>query len=174
MTAQLKIYALQQLGKFTSDFPIKIQLVVVQPRAGDEPVRKHTMLLSELMRWSKEVLEPAIQRIADGDTTENPGDYCRWCPRAGECSALYQNALEVAQMTFKPAPPAPQDLTPEEISTIMAQAELISAWISKVRLHAEEILNNGGDVPGWKLVQKRATRKWSDTTAADPRIRSIN
>jgi hypothetical protein len=164
---QLMIYALQQLGKFTSDFPIKIQLVVVQPRAGDEPVRKHTMLLSELMKWSKEILEPAIQRIADGDTTETPGDWCRWCPRAAECGALHSRALEVAQMTFKPQPPAPQDLTPEEISSIMAQAELISSWISKVRLHAEEILHQGGTVPGWKLVQKRATRKWSDALAAE-------
>jgi hypothetical protein len=163
---QLMIYALMMLGLFTTDLPIKIQLVVVQPRAGDNPIRSHVILLSELMRWSKDVLEPAIARIAAGDTTENPGDHCRWCARAGECSALYQNALEVAQMTFKPAPPAPQDLTPEEISFIMGQVELISAWISKVRSHAEQILDAGGEIPGWKLVQKRATRKWLDETAA--------
>ena len=167
---QLMIYALQQLGKFTSDFPIKIQLVVVQPRAGDAPVRKHTMLLSELMKWSKEILEPAIQRIADGDTTENPGDHCRWCVRAAECSALYGKALEVAQMNFKPQPPAPQDLTPQQISTIMAQASLISDWISRVRSYAEDMLKNGHEVPGWKLVQKRATRKWSDNIAVEKRL----
>lgn len=172
---QLMIYALMMLGLFTSDLPIKIQLVVVQPRAGGDPIRKHTMLLSELMRWCKDTLEPAIARIAAGDTTEAPGDHCRWCARAGECSALYKNALEVAQMTFKPQPPAPQTLTPEQISSIMAQAELISAWISKVRLYAEETLQNGGSIPGWKLVQKRATRKWVDeNAAADELMQKLN
>lgn len=73
-------------------------------------------------------------------------------------------------MNFKPQPPAPQDLTPQQISTIMAQASLISDWISRVRSYAEDMLKNGYEVPGWKLVQKRATRKWSDNIAVEKRL----
>jgi hypothetical protein len=70
-------------------------------------------------------------------------------------------------MTFKPTPPAPSELTPLDISLVLEQAELISTWISKVRLHAEELLKNGEEVPGWKLVAKRGIRKWADEREAE-------
>ena len=162
---QLLIYALGALD-LIGEMPLKIKLVIVQPRSLTEPVKSHVMLLSELTRWAKDVLEPAIKRIGAGDTTEKPGDHCKFCVRMAECHALHSRALETAQMTFKPEPPAPQELTPEQISSIMDQAELISAWISKVRLHAEELLKNGAEVPGWKLVQKRGIRKWADEDEA--------
>ena len=162
---QLLIYALGALDQL-GEMPLKIRLVIVQPRSLTEPVKSHVILLSELTRWAKDVLEPAIKRIGAGDTSEKPGDHCKFCVRMAECGALHHKALETAQMTFKPAPPAPQDLTPEQISSIMDQAELISAWISKVRLHAEELLKNGAEVPGWKLVAKRGIRKWMDEDLA--------
>ena len=166
---QLLIYALGALD-LIGEMPLKIKLVIVQPRSLTEPVKSHVMLLSELTRWAKDVLEPAIKRIGAGDTTEKPGDHCKFCVRMAECHALHSRALETAQMTFKPEPPAPQELTPEQISSIMDQAELISAWISKVRLHAEELLKNGAEVPGWKLVAKRGIRKWKEEAVAEAKF----
>ena len=163
---QLKLYALGMLGEL-SDMPLKIRLVIIQPRSLAEPVKTHVMLLSELTRWAKDTLEPALKRIGAGDTSENPGEHCKFCVRSAECSALHQKALAVAQMTFKPEPPAPATLTPQQIASILDQAELISAWISKVRLHAEELLKNGEQLDGWKLVAKRGIRKWADEGAAE-------
>jgi hypothetical protein len=150
-----------------SDMPLKIRLVIIQPRSLAEPVKTHVILLSELTRWAKDTLEPALKRIGAGDTSENPGEHCRFCVRSAECSALHQKALAVAQMTFKPEPPAPATLTPQQIASILDQAELISAWISKVRLHAEELLKNGEQLDGWKLVAKRGIRKWADEGLAE-------
>jgi hypothetical protein len=163
---QLKLYALGLLGEL-GEMPLTIDLVIVQPRSLTEPVKRHTILLSELTRWASNVLEPALKRIGAGDTSEEPGEHCKFCVRSAECSALHKKALTVAKMTFKPTPPAPSELTPLDISLVLEQAELISTWISKVRLHAEELLKNGEEVPGWKLVAKRGIRKWADEREAE-------
>jgi hypothetical protein len=160
---QLMIYALGALG-LLADMPIKIRLVIVQPRVAD-PVKSHIILLSELTKWAKSTLEPAIIRIGNGDALEKVGDYCRWCVRAAECSAMHSRALTTAKMTFEPSPPLASTLSTSDIAMVLEQAELISAWVSKVRLEAESRIKNGDTVEGWKLVAKRGVRKWVDEDA---------
>ena len=43
---------------------------------------------------------------------------------------------------------------------------MIEAWISDLRALALQVLESGAAVPGYKLVAKRATRKWADEGAA--------
>lgn len=166
---QLMIYALMALGLFESDFPVKIQMVIVQPRTKD-PIRTHTILLSELTRWADKELRPALARIGAGDTSESPGDWCRWCARAGTCSALTQTAIESAKDIFKSdksKTPSPEYLSDSELSEILGKAELISAWVTSVRTEVETRIKNGHPVPGYKLVQKRAVRKWKDAALTE-------
>jgi hypothetical protein len=56
-------------------------------------------------------------------------------------------------------------------------------WGQAVKDTAHRHLEEGGSIDGWKLVQKRATRKWTDEEAADrfmqeagvpPEQRSVN
>lgn len=166
---QLMIYALGALGLFTSEFPIKVQMVIVQPRVA-EPIKAHTILLSELMKWAEKILQPAITRIGNGDTSESAGDHCRWCVRAGTCAELTQTAIDAAKLTFSSqnsSEPSPSDYSSQELSEILNKAELIGTWVTKVRMEVEERIKNGDDVPGWKLVAKRGTRKWADEVGRD-------
>jgi hypothetical protein len=71
--------------------------------------------------------------------------------------------MAVARSTFDVVPPDPVGLTDDELGAILDQAELISNWVTKVRAEASARIDNGGSVPGWKLVPKRAVRKWVDT-----------
>ena len=165
---QLMIYAMGALGLFDFEFPVKVQMVIVQPRVAT-PIRSHTILLNELTRWAETTLKPALTRIGAGDASESAGDHCRWCTRAGTCSELTQTAIDAARLTFSnqsSSEPSPSDYSSSELSEILNKAELISAWVTKVRTEVEERIKNGADVPGWKLVAKRGQRKWISEDAA--------
>src|SRR5262249_15614235 len=51
---------------------------------------------------------------------------------------------------------------------IATQAE---RWIAEARQHAHALLEAGKPVAGWKLVPKRATRRWQDEEAAASALR---
>jgi hypothetical protein len=145
----------------------RVKLTVVQPRTAGPPVQSVTLGAGELWVWQAEVLEPALQRIADDDKTETPGPHCRWCVRAGECKALAAMAQVEARAAFAPDPAqVVAGLTNADLSHALDKAELISAWINLVRAEASQRADHGQVIPNWKLVPKRAMRKWTDDNDA--------
>lgn len=95
-TPQLKLYALglaHQVGAESPD--VDLTLTICQPRVPSvAPLRHHTMTLGELWQWSDFEVQPAVERIKRGDTTEHAGPHCRWCVRKTDCkafAALHQN-----------------------------------------------------------------------------------
>ena len=166
-TPQFRIYAigvLDYLGPFVEIDNVK--LTVVQPRAGDTPIRSSIIPVGELVQWQKDVLAPALRRLKSNDATEKPGDHCRWCVRAGECKTLAALAMDSAKVAFDEVPPDPTGMTDEEIGRVLAHGELILSWVNKLRQEASARLDGGGSVPGWKLVAKRAMRRWDDPEGA--------
>jgi uncharacterized protein DUF2800 len=164
-SSQLKIYALGVLGLLGPFVDLDtIDLGIVQPRAGG--IKTHTMSLEELIEWERSTLTPAVARLNAGDPTEVAGDHCRWCVRAGECRAFAALANSVAKVAFGDTPPDPSGMENDELGEILNHAETISAWVTKLRAEVSGRLDAGQDVPGWKLVAKRAVTKWSDETGA--------
>jgi hypothetical protein len=162
---QFRIYGLgvlDRLGPF-ADIETVI-LTVVQPRINPLP-QSVVLPVAELARWERDVLKPALERIAADDPTETPGEHCRWCVRAGECAALATRAQAIAKTSFGVAPPSPAALSDDELGAVLDQAELIASWVAHVRAEASMRLDQGSTVPGWKLVAKRAARKWTDGQA---------
>ena len=161
---QLKIYGLGGLRKVPSK---RVKLTIVQPRTAGPPVQSVTLGVGELKIWEAEILEPALQRIADDDPTETPGSHCRWCVRAGECKALAAMAQIEARTAFANDPATiVGGLSNDDLSHALDKAELISAWINLVRAEASQRADHGQTIPNWKLVPKRAMRKWTDDNDA--------
>ena len=162
---QLKIYGLGGLAKAPD--ALQVKLTIIQPRTAGPPVQSVTLGVGELKIWEAEILEPALQRIADNDPTETPGSHCRWCVRAGECKTLAAMAQVEARTAFAPDPAAVVGgLTNDDLSHALDKAELISAWINLVRAEASQRADKGQVIPNWKLVPKRAMRKWTDDNDA--------
>jgi hypothetical protein len=136
-----------------------VGLNIIQPRQ-DNPVRSVVFKVDELLKWKEEKLAPAIAKVETGDTTETAGDHCRWCVRAGECQAFAALAMDKAKVAFGDAPPPMDALSDDDLGSILDHAEIIAAWVTKVRAEASDRIDKGGTVPGWKLVAKRAVRKW--------------
>jgi hypothetical protein len=149
-----------------------VRTVIVQPRAGDDALRFEDITIEELGEWVETELVPAARRIGEGDTSENAGEHCRWCVRAGTCSALFETSIASCREAFAddvsttPSTVTPADLDNDRLAEILTKAAMVEGWVEQVRAEAIRRLEVGGEIPGYKLVPKRATRKWADADKA--------
>lgn len=161
--AQLKYYALGAVLKIGNKAPInQVHTAIVQPRAShrDGPIRVYSYTKDEILNFGTDLIDAAHAALAP-DAPLIAGDHCKFCKAAGVCSALRGNALAVAQDEFGVIKSV-DDLTPEEIGAYMDKLPLIEEWIKSLRRHAHTMLEAGTSVPGFKLVEKRPTRRWKN------------
>lgn len=164
---QLRYYALGALLSLPADYPVReIDVGVVQPRIGN--IASERISIEELLDFAGELLA-AAHATQRAETLLAPGDWCQWCRAKAICPALRDQALTVAQNEFSVSPPAPESLTPAQVAEVLEKADVIEAWIKAVRGHALREAEQGRPPPGYKLVQKRGTRKWTmdDDTVAE-------
>ena len=159
--AQLKYYALGAILEIGDKAPVnKVITVVIQPRAmhADGPVRSYSYSRDEIMDFGTELIDAAHESLKP-DAPRLAGDHCKFCKAAGTCSALRNDALAVAQDEFGAVKDL-NDLTPAEVADYLEKVPLIEEWIKSLRRHANYILESGNALPGYKLVEKRPTRRW--------------
>ena len=171
---QLKIYALATL--LTFKYPAHtVTSTIVQPRCphSDGPVRSVTYDVVDLLDFHADLLD-GIDRVEKArefskDTPVEPvlwnGTYltpsekgCRWCLAAPKCPKLKSKAQELAKQVF--APGLPYD--PKALSETLDFLPILEGWIKNTREFAYGEAEQGRDIPQWKLVEKRATRKWRE------------
>ena len=160
---QLIYYA---VGAFLSlDLPAKeVILKIAQPRCEhpDGLVREHRFTTDKLLDAASDI-ETEIKATDDPKAPLNPGEWCRFCPAAGvPCPALAKNASMVAKKIFAPT----QDYDPQLLSETLDKLPMLEAFISQVREFAYGEALHGRVPPNYKLVAKRATRKWKDEAEA--------
>jgi hypothetical protein len=155
-----------------------IEFVIIQARAPHPagPVRRETFDAFELIERSADLMA-AARRALEPDAELNPGSWCKFCAAAPSCPALRAHALEVAQIEFAAEittlPPAPARLEADEIGQLLDAADLIEHWIRSLRAHAHSALERGFEIPGWKLVRKRAMRRWRDEDQTAPQLEAL-
>lgn len=153
--------------------PVTVTISVVQPRAHhpDGPVRSWTFDWDTLAAYKKELFA-AAERTLEPNAPLVTGDHCKFCKAQAVCPAQKALAEDAAQTEFaviqaEPAAlPAPEALTVEQIVKALDVADTIEDWFRAIRAHVQYLIETGEEVPGWKLVEKRAYRKWNDEAAA--------
>lgn len=148
-----------------------VTMAIVQPRCWHEdgPVRKWSISAVDLLDWAADLVE-AAQRTTDHSIEPVAGDHCKWCPAAGTCNALRQKACEAAHADFTSAgeivlSPV-NSFSGATLSDILRHADVIEEWIKAVRAKAHHEAEAGRCPEGFKLVAKRANRKWRDEAEA--------
>jgi hypothetical protein len=156
--AQLSYYALG--AALTCDFkPREIEIVIVQPRCPhpDGPIRRLAFDAVDLIDIAADILDE-VERTKDPNAPLVAGEHCRFCPAAHICPELHKNALAIAQQEFTPA----FSYDPAKLSQTLEWLPVLESWIKNVREFAYREAEHGRVPPGWKLVQKRATRRWTN------------
>lgn len=158
---QLRYYGLGALLSLPLHLPVReVDLGIVQPRVGN--VVSEVIDAEVLLDFAGDLIAAAHATEA-ADAKAVPGEWCRWCKAKAICPALQSQALETARVEFgSPAtPPSPASLTPAQVAEVLAKADVIEDWIAAVRKHALLEAEQGRAPPGFKLVAKRAVRKWA-------------
>lgn len=160
---QLMYYALGALLANPTFRVKEVEIVIVQPRCfhSDGPVRRHRVDTLDLIEFAADLVE-AAQRTERRDAPLVSGAWCRFCPAAANCPELHRNAVAVAKREFGPA----LSYDPNQLADTLEKLPAMESFIKAVREFAYREAEQGRVPPGWKLVEKRATRKWRDESDA--------
>lgn len=160
---QLMYYALGAYALFDGLESIDtVRMSIVQPRIQEEP-ETFEMPLADLLDWAREVLQPAAEMAWRGEGTFCPGEHCRFCKAHPGCRGWQEKYGPLAG--FEPLP-QPAALSDEELGEWLQKVEGLVAYARELEDYAQTALLEGRTLPGWKLVQGRSTRKWTDQDAA--------
>lgn len=160
---QLMYYALGAYALFDGLESIDtVRMSIVQPRIQEEP-ETWELPLSDLLSWAREVLQPAAEMAWRGEGAFCPGEHCRFCKAHPACRGWQEKYGPLAG--FEPLP-QPATLTDEELGEWLQKVEGLAAYARELEDYAQTALLEGRALPGWKLVQGRSTRKWTDQDAA--------
>ena len=155
---QMMLYALGALNLFDCLYDIEqVTMTIFQPRLSS--ISTWTISTAELYQWAEEVLKPKAELAAKGEGDFVSGSWCRFCKARNTCRARAESFLELARMEFQP----PALLSDEEVAEVMEKADELSKWASDVMAYAQaEAIENGKHWNGYKLVEGRSVRKFSD------------
>lgn len=155
---QMMLYALGALNLFDCLYDIEqVTMTIYQPRLSS--ISTWTITAAELYQWAEEVLKPKAELAAKGEGEFISGSWCRFCKARNTCRARAESFLELAKMEFQP----PALLSDEEIAEVMEKADELSKWASDVFAYAQaEAIENGKHFPGYKIVEGRSTRRFTD------------
>lgn len=158
---QMMLYALGALRIFDCLYNITdVSMTIYQPRR--ENVSTWTLSVSELMNWAENTLKPKAELAYRGEGEYHPGVWCQFCKAAVKCRARAEAKLQLAKYEFA----QPPLLSDEEIGDILGKLDGLTKWANEIIAYAQDAaVNHGREWPGYKLVESRTNRKYTDEDA---------
>ena len=132
----------------------EVELVIIQP-----PMIKRWVTTVERIKTFEHQLLSAVNVAMKPNAPLKEGSHCKWCAAKPTCP-LMTGAVDRALQVKLTA------IDPVAISAYLQNADILEEWIKDLRALAFNMLNSGLALPEYKLVAKRATRKWSDEKSA--------
>lgn len=158
---QLMLYGLGALYQNMLLYDIRnVRLTVVQPRL--DSISSWEISSEDLLDWGLNTVAPLAEKAHAGEGELVPGDHCRWCKVKPRCPALAEQNLEIAKHEFQ----APELLSDQELVEVYKKADQISDWLKSVGEYMLAQALEGKEWEGYKLVEGRSNRKWSDEEKA--------
>lgn len=158
---QMMLYALGAYAAYKMLYPIEqICMTIVQPRI--DHVSEWTCTLEELLSFGEKVKEKAALAI-EGKGEYHPDEKaCRFCRAKAQCRARsdfnVKKAFNIGEM--------PPLISAEEAGKRLLELQDIVKYQKDLQEWALSECLAGKDVPGWKAVEGRSVRDWSDMDAA--------
>ena len=158
---QMMLYALGALRLFDSLYDIEtVSMTIYQPRR--ENVSTWSIPVDALMEWTENTLKPKAELAFKGEGEFQPGSWCTFCKAAVKCRARAEAKLQLAQYEFA----MPPLLTDEEIEDILVRLDDLTKWANEIQAYAQSAaINHGKSWRGFKLVESRTNRKYTDEEA---------
>ena len=157
---QMMLYALGALELFDGIYDIDtVQMAIYQPRR--ENVSVCVMEKDDLLQWAYNDLMAKAKLAYDGEGEFNAGEHCRFCKAKAVCRKRAEYNLELAKYDFE----MPATLEDDEIAAILIKADELAAWAADVKEFALQQALSGVKYDGFKIVEGRSNRKYTDENA---------
>ena len=154
---QLMLYGLGCLQLFDGIYDINhISMTIFQPCRDN--ISTYEISREELLKWAEEYVKPRAKLAHEGVGDSRAGDWCQFCKVKATCRERARANLELAKLDFAP----PSTLTDEEIEDILGQLDDLISWAKDIQEYALARAKSGKRWTGFKLVEGRSNRKYSD------------
>lgn len=177
---QMRLYALGALRLYRAvygDQIKKVSMGICQPRLSED-ASEDALTVEELLAWG-ESIKPLAKEAYDGPGTFCPGEHCRFCKGKTQCRARAAHfagfsdytGIEIAgrldedTLTDRIADGTPV-LSNADVAGLLVRAEGLAAWYKDLQEYATGALLAGDEIPGFKLVEGRSNRTFSNADAA--------
>lgn len=160
---QMMLYALGAMSELSLLYRFKfVHMTIVQPRVNN--ISEFTMTADELVEWGESVVKPRAEAAISGNGTFEAGDWCRFCRAKQQCKTRYESNDSLYPELS--AQHDPRLITLEELGEYLKRGKDMAAWLEDMREYALSESLAGADVPGWKAVEGRGSRVFTDTDEA--------
>jgi hypothetical protein len=162
---QMRLYAYGAYRELNFMLDIKnVHMHIFQPRI--ENFSSDEIPADELRKWANEEVRIAAELALSDNPPYNPSPTaCRWCRAKNLCKA---RADWLASAHGK----NPDLLTPEQIGELLPLAKELEGWAKDLTGEAQNMIEQGEHVPGYKLVIGRAgNRSFTDADKAIQRAK---
>ena len=190
--SQMMLYALGGLAAYGYIYEIEtVRMTIIQPRLDN--ISTFECSRQELEEWG-ESIKPIARLAFEGKGEQKAGDWCRFCRAKPVCKACADEALALCREEFldleagafteeseveesdMTAPYQADTDTPvfkqpgliplSDLAAILPTLNRISSWIESVfAFVSSEAINHAVPVPGYKVVEGRSKRVFTDTKA---------
>lgn len=161
---QLSLYALGAYEAYKILYQIdRVKLTIVQPRLPDG-ISEWETSVEELLSFGEYVKKRAAMAIKGEGDFHPDGKTCRYCRARGRCRA---RAEKNVQLAFAPDFGKPSALLDNaDLGNYLTQGTDIAKWLGDLQDAALSECLAGREVPGWKAVEGRGSREWTDMDEA--------
>lgn len=154
---QLRLYALGMLEMLDMIYDIRqIRMTIYQPRLAN--ISTDEISASDLREWGSEVIRPAARLALSEDAPFSAGSWCQFCPARKTCRCRADHMMALENYRIKTT------LTDGEIGHILGEIDDLTKWAEDLKAAALTKIQEGGDIPGWKVVEGKSNRKFKDGT----------
>lgn len=167
---QMMLYALGAMSELSLLYRFKfVHMTIVQPRVNN--ISEFTMTADELVEWGESVVKPKAEAAISGKGEFEAGDWCRFCRAKRQCKTRYEsNDSLYSELSVQHDP---RLITLAELGDYLKRGKDMAAWLEDMKEYALSESLAGAEVPGWKAVEGRGSRAFTDTDeAVDTLIKS--
>lgn len=157
---QMMCYALGALDLYDGIYDIEeVRMTIFQPRRDN--ISTYTMKKEELLSWAENTLKPTAELAIKGEGEFKAGDHCQFCAVKATCRKRAEYNLELARYDFA----MPNHLEQTEIAAILPRIDDLVSWAGDVKEYALQSALSGTTYPGFKVVEGKSNRKYTDDAA---------
>lgn len=151
---QLKLYALGALEEWGFLYEIEtVKMTIAQVRLGN--LETFQLPVKRLKEWGEKRVKPRAKMAYAGKGDRIPGENCRFCKIRRTCKPR-------AEYLMLGTDKDPQSMSTKDLSRYLEKADQVKAWAKELEDYAKELMLEGKEIEGWKLVEGVSRRQVTD------------